>query len=126
MNADTGAIIATKNAYQPYAIASITKLMTLYLLFKDIDSGHLQMNQHFVPCHTALQTRGSSMFMHPGLPFTVAQMILGMTVPSGNDAARLVGRQSLAHAHQSKGFSHGDPRGTRGGRSKISHLNEGV
>ena len=87
MNADTGAIIATKNAYQPYAIASITKLMTLYLLFKDIDSGHLQMNQHFVPCHTALQTRGSSMFMHPGLPFSVAQMILGMTVPSGNDAA---------------------------------------
>ena len=87
MNADTGAIIATKNAYRPYAIASITKLMTLYLLFKDIDSGHLQLNQRFVPCRAALQTGGSSMFMHPGLPFTIAQMILGMTVPSGNDAA---------------------------------------
>ena len=87
MNADTGAIIATKNAYRPYAIASITKLMTLYLLFKDIDSGHLQLNQHFVPCRAALQTGGSSMFMHPGLPFTIAQLILGMTVPSGNDAA---------------------------------------
>ena len=87
MNADTGAIIATKNAYRPYAIASITKLMTLYLLFKDIDSGHLQLNQRFVPCRAALQTGGSSMFMHPGLPFTIAQMILGRTVPSGNDAA---------------------------------------
>ncbi|MCL4527397.1 MAG: D-alanyl-D-alanine carboxypeptidase [Gammaproteobacteria bacterium] len=87
MNADTGAIIATKNAYRPYAIASITKLMTLYLLFKDIDSGHLQLNQHFVPCRAALQTGGSSMFMHPGLPFSIAQLILGMTVPSGNDAA---------------------------------------
>ncbi len=87
MNADTGAIIATKNAYRPYAIASITKLMTLYLLFKDIDSGHLQLNQHFVPCRAALQTGGSSMFMHPGMPFTIAQLILGMTVPSGNDAA---------------------------------------
>lgn len=87
MNADTGAIIATKNAYRPYAIASITKLMTLYLLFKDIDSGHLQLNQRFVPCRAALQTGGSSMFMHPGLPFTIAQLILGMTVPSGNDAA---------------------------------------
>ncbi len=87
MNADTGAILAAKNAYLPYAIASITKLMTLYLLFKDIDKGHLALNQHFVPCQTALRTGGSTMFLHPGLSFTVAQMILGMTVPSGNDAA---------------------------------------
>lgn len=87
MNAQNGAIIAAKNAYQPYAIASITKLMTLYLLFKDINAGGLRLNQEFVPCQAALQTGGSSMFMHPGLRFSVAQMILGMTVPSGNDAA---------------------------------------
>ncbi|MBU2739268.1 D-alanyl-D-alanine carboxypeptidase [Acidithiobacillus sp. ATCC 19703] len=87
MNAQTGAIIAAKNAYRPYAIASITKLMTLYLLFKDIHAGGLQVHQEFVPCPAALETGGSSMFMHPGLHFSVAQMILGMTVPSGNDAA---------------------------------------
>ena len=87
MNAQTGAIIAAKNAYQPYAIASITKLMTLYLLFKDIHTGGLHLHQEFVPCQAALETGGSSMFMHPGLRFSVAQMILGMTVPSGNDAA---------------------------------------
>jgi D-alanyl-D-alanine carboxypeptidase (penicillin-binding protein 5/6) len=87
MNAQTGAIIAAKNAYRPYAIASITKLMTLYLLFKDIHAGGLQVHQEFVPCQAALETGGSSMFMHPGLRFSVAQMILGMTVPSGNDAA---------------------------------------
>ncbi len=87
MNANTGAIIAAKHAYQPYAIASITKLMTLYLLFKDIQAGGVHLNQRFVPCQAALETGGSSMFMHPGLHFSVAQMILGMTVPSGNDAA---------------------------------------
>ena len=87
MNANTGEIIAAKNAYDPYPIASITKLMTLYLLFQDIQAGHLQMQQRFRPSFTALRTGGSRMFMHPGLPFSVEQMILGMTVPSGNDAA---------------------------------------
>lgn len=87
MNAETGQILATKHAYRPYAIASITKLMTLYLLFQDLQSGHLSLQQQFKPCPAALHTGGSTMDLRAGVPFTVAQMILGMTVPSGNDAA---------------------------------------
>ena len=87
MNAETGQILAAKNAYKPYAIASLSKLMTLYLLFQDIDSGHLQLHGQYTPGPAALQTGGSSMFLRAGLPFSLAQLILGMTVPSGNDAA---------------------------------------
>ena len=87
MNAATGQILAAKNAYRPYAIASLSKLMTLYLLFQDIDAGHLQLHQEYTPSPAALQTGGSSMFLRAGLPFTLGQLILGMTVPSGNDAA---------------------------------------
>ncbi len=87
VNASTGQILAAHHAYQPYAIASITKLMTLYLLFQDIQAGHLRLDQAFTPCPAALRTGGSSMFLRAGQRFTVAQMILGMTVPSGNDAA---------------------------------------
>ncbi|WP_312263242.1 D-alanyl-D-alanine carboxypeptidase family protein [Candidatus Igneacidithiobacillus taiwanensis] len=87
MNADTGQILAAKNAYQPYAIASLTKLMTLYLLFQDISNGHLQLHEQYTPSPAALRTGGSSMFLRAGLPFTLSQLILGMTVPSGNDAA---------------------------------------
>ncbi len=87
VNASTGQILAAHHAYQPYAIASITKLMTLYLLFQNIKAGHLRLDQDFIPCPAALRTGGSSMFLRAGQPFTVAQLILGMTVPSGNDAA---------------------------------------
>ena len=44
MNAETGQILAAKNAYKPYAIASLSKLMTLYLLFQDISSGRLHLH----------------------------------------------------------------------------------
>ncbi|MEY2341572.1 D-alanyl-D-alanine carboxypeptidase family protein [Acidithiobacillus sp. IBUN Pt1247-S3] len=87
INAETGQILAAKNAYKPYAIASLSKLMTLYLLFQDINAGHLQLHGQYTPCPAALQTGGSSMFLRAGLPFSLAQLILGMTVPSGNDAA---------------------------------------
>ena len=87
MNATNGQILAAHNAYRPYPIASITKLMTLYLLFQAIDEGKLRLDERFYPCTAALRTGGSSMFLRAGVPFTVRQLILGMTVPSGNDAA---------------------------------------
>ncbi|MCE5388460.1 MAG: D-alanyl-D-alanine carboxypeptidase [Acidithiobacillus sp.] len=87
MNANTGQILAAKNAYQPYAIASLSKLMTLYLLFEKINSGSIHLDQQFFPASVALRTGGSSMFLRAGLPFDLSQLILGMTVPSGNDAA---------------------------------------
>lgn len=87
MDAKTGHILAAHNAYTPYPIASLTKLMTLYLLFQAVQEGRLRLDQRIMPGYAAVHTGGSCAFLQAGVPVTVRQLILGMTVDSGNDAA---------------------------------------
>ncbi|MDE2089281.1 MAG: D-alanyl-D-alanine carboxypeptidase [Gammaproteobacteria bacterium] len=87
MDARTGRILAAHNAYAPYPIASLTKLMTLYLLFEAVQQGRLHLDQRVMPSYAAVHTAGSCAFLQAGVPVTVRQLILGMTVDSGNDAA---------------------------------------
>ena len=87
MDVRTGHILAAHNAYTPYPIASLTKLMTLYLLFEAVQQGRLHLDQRVMPSYAAVHTGGSCAFLQAGVPVTVRQLILGMTVDSGNDAA---------------------------------------
>src|SRR5487761_2436655 len=67
--------------------ASLTKLMTTYLTFQSLASGKLKLDQNVPVSVAAWKAGGSTMFLQPGLPATVEQVIQGMVVVSGNDAA---------------------------------------
>ena len=66
--------------------ASLTKLMTAYLTFAALREGRLKSGQTIPVSERAWKAPGSRMFIEPRRPVTVAELIRGMIVQSGNDA----------------------------------------
>ena len=87
MDADTGAVIAAKAPDQPWPPASLTKLMTAYLAYQAVAHGSLKMDQTVPVSVSAWHTGGSRMFISPGMTVTVDQLLHGLIIDSGNDAA---------------------------------------
>lgn len=87
MDANTGQIIVQKNANMPVPPASITKLMTAYLVFSALKSGNIHMNDMVTISKKAWQMQGSKMFVEVGKQVSVENLLRGMIVQSGNDAA---------------------------------------
>jgi D-alanyl-D-alanine carboxypeptidase (penicillin-binding protein 5/6) len=87
MDAQTGAIIAEKSDTQPWPPASLTKLMTAYLTYKAVAAKTLKMDQNVPVSVKAWRTGGSRMFISPTTPVTVDQLLHGLIIDSGNDAA---------------------------------------
>lgn len=67
--------------------ASLTKLMTAYLVFKALEEGRLSESQQLTPSDKAWRAEGSRTFLSQNKPVVVADLIKGMIVQSGNDAA---------------------------------------
>lgn len=72
--------------------ASLTKLMTAYVTFSAIRQGALTLAQEISPSATAVapQEEESRMFLETGKPVTVSNLLRGLIVQSGNDAARVL------------------------------------
>jgi len=87
MDAQTGAVIAEKNPNLQLPPASLTKLMTAYLSYQALAEGRLHWQQQIPVSNVAWHTGGSSMFIQPNLPVTVDQLMHGLIIDSGNDAA---------------------------------------
>ncbi|MBE7563420.1 D-alanyl-D-alanine carboxypeptidase [Acidithiobacillus sp. HP-6] len=87
MDYDTGQIIAAKSENLRRAPASLTKLMTAYLTYQAIHNGTLNLNENIQISNTAWKTGGSSMFIQPGLAVNIDQLLHGLLIDSGNDAA---------------------------------------
>jgi len=82
----SGQILASHNAHERVEPASLTKLMTAYLTFSALRQKTLQPGQVVPVSARALKTIGSRMFIDPGKPVTVDELMRGMIVQSGNDA----------------------------------------
>lgn len=82
----SGQILASQNADARVDPASLTKLMTAYLVFTALGEGKLRLDQEVPVSVHAWRAPGSRMFIEPRKPVTVEQLILGMEVQSGNDA----------------------------------------
>lgn len=80
-------ILAARKAEEQAPPASLTKLMTTYLTFQALSRGGLKLDQLIPVSVAAWKAGGSTMFLQPDMPATVEQMIRGMVVVSGNDAA---------------------------------------
>lgn len=83
----SGQILAAREAEQKVPPASLTKLMTAYLTLQSLAQGRLKLDQPVPVSVAAWKAGGSTMFLQPDLSATVEQMIQGMVVVSGNDAA---------------------------------------
>jgi D-alanyl-D-alanine carboxypeptidase (penicillin-binding protein 5/6) len=83
----SGQILAEHDAHAQEAPASLTKLMTAYLTFKALKEGTIKLNQMVTESKEAWKTGGSRMFIDPRVPVSVNDLLLGMIVQSGNDAA---------------------------------------
>lgn len=87
MDAQTGQVIAEKDPNLQLPPASLTKLMTAYLTYGALANGSLHWQQTIHVSRVAWHTGGSSMFIQPNLPVTVDQLLPGLIIDSGNDAA---------------------------------------
>ncbi|WP_273524180.1 D-alanyl-D-alanine carboxypeptidase family protein [Rhodosalinus sediminis] len=88
---NTGTVLLEKNADVPLPPASMSKLMTLYMLFealRDVES--LTLETRFTVSERATAMGGSSMFLQTSDRPTVEELIRGIVVQSGNDATVVV------------------------------------
>ena len=82
----TGATLLDKDADVPMPPSSMTKLMTEYLVEKNLASGKLKLDQMLPVSERAWKTGGSRMFVQVGTTVSVEDLIRGLIVDSGNDA----------------------------------------
>lgn len=86
----TGVVLLDKNADQPLPPASMSKLMTLLMLFEAIDDGRIALDTPFTVSNRAHAMGGSRMFLELRDRPTAEELIRGIAVLSGNDAAVVV------------------------------------
>ena len=83
----SGKVLLSKNADQPMKPASMAKIMTVFVAFQRIADGSLKMNDEFVVSKKAWKKGGSRSFFEVGSKVTVSDVLHGIIVQSGNDAA---------------------------------------
>ena len=80
-------IVAEQNGSGKVEPASLTKLMTAYIVFGALKNGHLQLTQTLPVSEKAWKIEGSKMFIEPNKPVIVDDLLHGMIIQSGNDAS---------------------------------------
>ncbi len=87
MDATTGEILVESNADIPLPPASLTKIMTDYVVASELESGNITMDDQVHISVRAWQMEGSKMFIQEGTDVRLEDLIYGMVVQSGNDAS---------------------------------------
>jgi D-alanyl-D-alanine carboxypeptidase (penicillin-binding protein 5/6) len=82
----TDKTLAAENAAARMEPASLTKLMTAYIVFQELSAGKLKLEDQVIVSEKAWRSEGSRTFIELGKPVSVQLLILGMIVQSGNDA----------------------------------------
>ncbi|MCC9622841.1 D-alanyl-D-alanine carboxypeptidase [Thalassospira sp. MA62] len=90
MDYDTGAVLLDKNGEDLTEPASMTKMMTVHMLFKHIKDGSVSMDDTFHVSEKAWRKGGSKMFVEVNSDVSVSDLLHGIIVQSGNDAAIVV------------------------------------
>src|SRR5471030_2411059 len=84
LSGQTLAAAAENDRFEP---ASLTKLMTAYLVFKALREHKIDLAQSLTPSAQAQKAIGSRMFIEAGKPVAVSDLVHGMIIQSGNDAS---------------------------------------
>ncbi|WP_090829183.1 D-alanyl-D-alanine carboxypeptidase family protein [Nitrosovibrio tenuis] len=83
----TGQTLASQNVHERAEPASLTKLMTAYVVFGALYQKRIALTQAVPVSEHAWRVQGSRMFIEPSRPVTVDELVRGMIVQSGNDAS---------------------------------------
>ena len=86
MDFNSGHLIADEQPDAAVEPASITKLMSTYVVFRELDSGNISLDDMVTISEKAWRTPGSRMFVEVGKQVSVKDLLLGIIVQSGNDA----------------------------------------
>ena len=87
LDTTTNDVIDQRNANQRMAPSSMTKILTAYIVFNAIEDQTITLNQRFTVPNTAYERGGSRMWLRQGEAATVEDLIKGLIIVSGNDAA---------------------------------------
>ncbi len=95
VDATTGAILLDKGSDIPMPPASMSKLMTVLMVFERLQDGRLSLDDRFYVSENAwrkggAKTGGSTMFLEPGMRVRVEDLLRGIIVQSGNDACIVI------------------------------------
>lgn len=90
MDAQTGQVLWQKDGLVPMPPASMSKLMTIELLFQRLKDGRVKLDDTFPVSERAWRTQGSKMFVELGSRIRVEDLIRGIIIQSGNDACIVV------------------------------------
>ena len=87
IEASTGEIIFEKNSHEKLAPASMTKIMTMLIIMENIENGNLKWSDEVTASAYASSMGGSQIFLEAGETMTVEELLKGIAIASGNDAA---------------------------------------
>lgn len=84
---DSDAVLAQKDADQRLEPASLTKIMTAYAVFREVNDGSVKLSDEVLVSEKAWKTPGSRMFIEVNKRVSVEELLKGMIIQSGNDAS---------------------------------------
>ncbi len=87
VDADSGAVLVEHNADEQLPPASLTKMMTSYVLDYEVEKGNVTLNDMVPISVKAWQTGGSKMFVREGTTVKLEDLLRGIVIQSGNDAS---------------------------------------
>lgn len=90
LDLSTGSVLFEKNADVPMPPASMSKLMTVYMVFEALANGEIALDTRFTVSEKAWRMQGSKMFVGLGDDITVEDLLRGVIVQSGNDACIVI------------------------------------
>lgn len=87
LDGKTGKVLHAVNAQKKIYPASLTKVMTIYLMFEALQSGKLSLDDTFYVSHNATKALPTKLYLLPGEKISVLDTIYALTMRSANDAA---------------------------------------
>jgi len=96
---DTGMVLFEKNADERMPTSSMSKVMTMYLVFEALKDGQIELDDHMQVSEKAWRKGGSKMFVEVNDRVKIEDLIRGVLVQSGNDAT-IVLAEGLAGTEQ--------------------------
>ncbi|MDX5376364.1 MAG: D-alanyl-D-alanine carboxypeptidase [Halomonas sp.] len=87
LDADSGRVLAEHNADERLPPASLTKLMTAYLVERELNRGNISLDDTVRVSENAWRTGGSKMFIEVNTEVSIRDLLYGIIIQSGNDAS---------------------------------------
>ncbi len=84
---DSGRVLAENGATNRLEPASLTKIMTAYVVFKELEAGNIRLDDQVLISEKAWRTPGSRMFVEVGKKVSLELLLKGTIIQSGNDAS---------------------------------------